>query len=425
MHTQPEFWRSICQAINIDERHAAYIQQFYLKCLLPYETGLRLYKKKQAEKKQQEDHQAKAAGEEVPAGAGEAAAAGGGGAVDKLVIPQSLPPPLPLPTAPSSSSGAGGGGAADPAAAQDPVAAATAVGAAAAEAATAAAAKPVSRYMQTKQRKEQREREARLAQQQAQQHHMQQMGLSAGYPMDHTMGAPGGGAGPYFPPRPMPYPVPGAYGYPVPGAYGLPPQPIHYQPQSQQNHLYHHLHHHQAHLGNRMAPDVLATVVADLMSDEVPTVVRGLNMVLVRSSDYDPNTVLHLEGHPDLVNALGGLLEAVNPVGNVLFASSSVAPTAQLGSKRKHDADDARYVEALVTDKKDEAFTWDSPLPSSPFVRTLALTLNDNHVLHSAVLAVRNFSFEACNEAVIAASYLLMKVRVCPSPPLRRRPCPR
>ena len=65
--SQPDFWKTICVAVGIDECHGEYIHQFYSKYLLPYETGLRLYKKKQQEKKLQEEKEA----------AEKAAAAGG------------------------------------------------------------------------------------------------------------------------------------------------------------------------------------------------------------------------------------------------------------------------------------------------------------------------------------------------------------
>jgi hypothetical protein len=165
-------------------------------------------------------------------------------------------------------------------------------------------------------------------------------------------------------------------------------------------------------------PARLAVASKQLMSTDPTAVISGLNAVLTKSLDSDPNgTLLQLDSYPDLVLALGMLLETINPIGGMMFDSTTTKVTTYAtskSSKRKYSAsqsDDARYVEGLITERRDDAVPWDTNVPHAcnPIVRTLALTLDNNILLLNTLTVLRNLSYEMCNEAAIASSYLFMK----------------
>lgn len=69
--------------------------------------------------------------------------------------------------------------------------------------------------------------------------------------------------------------------------------------------------------------DGLHSATRALESNNIATVIKGLNFLLNKS--YDPqndqsvNTVLQLEDHPRLLHALSDLLDVVNPSVRLLF----------------------------------------------------------------------------------------------------------
>jgi hypothetical protein len=153
-------------------------------------------------------------------------------------------------------------------------------------------------------------------------------------------------------------------------------------------------------------PDRIRKAVKQINSVDPRRVIKGLNALLVKSSEWDSNYVLQLEMYPDLIIALGSLLDTINPVGGMVFSTvSSIA-----GKKRKLEDDDRTYINMLL-DEHQNFINWLPDLPSAhnPHFRALSITLDDNPLLLNTLTIIRNLSFEACNEVPIASSYPIMR----------------
>jgi hypothetical protein len=97
-------------------------------------------------------------------------------------------------------------------------------------------------------------------------------------------------------------------------------------------------------------PEKIAMAIKDLDSSDIYYVLRGLNLLTVKSYDADPNSALMIDAYPELVVALGSLLDAINPLGLTL-----------LPPVRGEEDADFKYAKFLLDESRD--FNWSPTLP--------------------------------------------------------------
>ena len=111
-------------------------------------------------------------------------------------------------------------------------------------------------------------------------------------------------------------------------------------------------------------PDRINEATRELNSRDPGTVIKGLNTLLMKSFESDTGITLQIENYPDLLTALGSLLDALNPIGNMLFHESiiDIDASVEVGIKRKIDSDDSYVRSSLRSDETENK--WTSALPS-------------------------------------------------------------
>ena len=110
-------------------------------------------------------------------------------------------------------------------------------------------------------------------------------------------------------------------------------------------------------------PKKIMDATKELNSNDPTVVIKGLNTLLMKSFESDIGITLQVENYPDLLSALGSLLDALNPIASVLFSDNSTRkPTEKIrdsdmtGIKRKLEA-----VHATGHNSDDR---WNKSLPS-------------------------------------------------------------
>ena len=85
----------------------------------------------------------------------------------------------------------------------------------------------------------------------------------------------------------------------------------------------------------------------------------------MKSYESDTGITLQIENYPELLIALGSLLDALNPIGDMLFHESMIDMDAAVaigtGMKRKIDSDDTYTRSTHKNDETDRK--WTSALP--------------------------------------------------------------
>jgi hypothetical protein len=111
-------------------------------------------------------------------------------------------------------------------------------------------------------------------------------------------------------------------------------------------------------------PKKINEAIADLNSNDPTVVIKGLNTLLMKSFESDIGITLQVENYPQLLTALGSLLDSLNPIAGILFMDdpnlkSSRERESDAGLKRKYGADDAMDLMS-----KQSADKWTTVLPS-------------------------------------------------------------
>lgn len=125
---------------------------------------------------------------------------------------------------------------------------------------------------------------------------------------------------------------------------------------------------------------LMAECVVDLCSRNTAAVVRGLNTLTLRSAEFEARG-LNLEPYPDVILALGLLLDLVNPL---------VAPYFEKAVEDQHYNAIQRERRGIDWSVKPDIFSVES--------------LDDNSLLLTCLNVIRNISFEVVNEAHLAHS---------------------
>jgi hypothetical protein len=145
-----------------------------------------------------------------------------------------------------------------------------------------------------------------------------------------------------------------------------------------------------------------------LDSTNVSEVIRGLNYILQKSFEANEITsssnVIFIEQYPKLLPALSNLLEAINPIGKLIFG------------KALENRDQNYY--SLLFGTSSSAYTsssssvdWDPELPISDAIefRFLSSQLDSNTFITTILSILRNLSFEIANEIYIAYHSTIMR----------------
>ena len=110
-------------------------------------------------------------------------------------------------------------------------------------------------------------------------------------------------------------------------------------------------------------PKKIMDATKELNSNDPTVVIKGLNSLLMKSFESDIGITLQIENYPDLTSALGSLLDALNPIANVLFSDKNarkitdkMRESDMTGIKRKLDG-----VHATGHNTDDR---WNKSLPS-------------------------------------------------------------
>ena len=105
-------------------------------------------------------------------------------------------------------------------------------------------------------------------------------------------------------------------------------------------------------------PKKILESIKELGSKDPTVVLKGLNTLLMKSFESDIGITLQIENYPDLLPALGTLLDVLNPLANILFLSDSASKQGYVGSKRKIDD-----VSMENGDRNNSANIWTTSLP--------------------------------------------------------------
>lgn len=113
-------------------------------------------------------------------------------------------------------------------------------------------------------------------------------------------------------------------------------------------------------------PKKINEAIADLNSNDPTVVIKGLNTLLMKSFESDIGITLQIENYPQLLTALGRLLDSINPIAGILFMddpnlkiSRERERESDGGLKRKYGADDALDIMSKQSGDK-----WTTVLPS-------------------------------------------------------------
>ena len=113
-------------------------------------------------------------------------------------------------------------------------------------------------------------------------------------------------------------------------------------------------------------PAKIHKATKELDSSDPAVVIKGLNTLLMKSFESDTGITLQVENYPELLISLGCLLDALNPLGGMLFQESSPSSSKgneiiEVGIKRKITDDSS--VRPLLDSGAMER-QWVSALPS-------------------------------------------------------------
>lgn len=132
--------------------------------------------------------------------------------------------------------------------------------------------------------------------------------------------------------------------------------------------------------------------IRDLSSADLSTVIRGLNVLTQKSCEAE-SVNFNLELYPQIIVSLGDLLDLVNPIASVL----EVSPPPMIGE--------------LTSNPLCKDISWSKSIePSSlQIMKTLGKVADENVLLLAILNILRNLSFDAANEHMIAASSTVFK----------------
>lgn len=111
-------------------------------------------------------------------------------------------------------------------------------------------------------------------------------------------------------------------------------------------------------------PKKISEAIIELNSNDPTVVIKGLNTLLMKSFESDIGITLQVENYPQLLTALGSLLDSLNPIAGILFMDdphlkSSRERESDVGLKRKYSGDDV--VDLMSKQGSDK---WTTALPS-------------------------------------------------------------